>query len=57
MNELLKRFRLDELGAVKLGNCYAIRPYNACGTCGWDNGRPWTAVYMKVVPKGIKIED
>lgn len=45
-----------DLVAVRLRDCWAIRPRNACGTCGWINGKPWTVQYTKRKPAHIPEE-
>jgi hypothetical protein len=45
-----------EYTAVRLRNCWAIRPAGALGTCGWIDGVPWTVQYVKRKPVGMREE-
>lgn len=42
--------------AIRLRNCWAIRPQGTVGTCGWINGKPWQVVYTKRKPAHIPEE-
>ena len=46
-----------QLTAVRLRDCWAIRPKGALGTCGWINGVPWTVQYVKRLPPGVEVEN
>jgi hypothetical protein len=45
-----------DLVATRLRECWAIRPRDALGTCGWINGEPWTVWYTKRKPAHIPEE-
>ena len=47
---------VNDLVAVRLRNCWAIRPRSACGTCGWIDGVPWEVEYVKHKPTHIPEE-
>ena len=47
---------MNDLVAVRLRTCWAIRPRGALGTCGWINGEPWTVWYTKRKPAHIPEE-
>lgn len=37
-----------DLYAIKLRDCWAVRPKNKLGTCGWlNNGEFWEIVYIR----------
>ena len=45
-----------EYTAVRLRNCWAIKPKGCLGTCGWTNGIPWIVWYTKRKPDHIQEE-
>jgi hypothetical protein len=41
--------------AMRLGNVWIIRPKDRLGTCGWVNGVPWVAQFVKHKPANIPV--
>lgn len=44
-----------KLEATRLRTSWCIRPVGCLGTCGWIDGVPWTAKFVKRLPKNIPI--
>ena len=44
---------VNDLVAERLRQCWVIRPRGTVGTCGWINGKPWTAQFTKHKPAHI----
>ena len=47
---------VNDLVAVRLRNCWAIKPRNTVGTCGWIDGKPWMVKYTTRKPAHIPEE-
>jgi hypothetical protein len=44
-----------KIEATRLRESWCIRPVGCLGTCGWINGKAWTARFVKQLPAGMPI--
>lgn len=54
--DLLQYWKRSELSAVRLRDCWGVRPQGCLGTCGWREGNPWQIVYVRRLPEGVRDE-